>query len=78
MPINPFDTSFLQGGISTGQGVIPTFGVPPCLLNIGFDVLALLPGDALGSIANGINSGVVRARTAIADTKGQILGALGF
>jgi hypothetical protein len=78
MPINPFDTSYLQGGINTGQGVIPTFGVPPCLLNIGFDILALLPGDALGSIANGINSGVVRARTAIADTKGQILGALGF
>jgi len=78
MPINPFDTKFLQGGINTGQGLIPTFGVPPCILNLAFDVLALLPGDALGAIANGINSGVVRARSAIGDVKGQMLGALGF
>jgi len=78
MPLNPLDTSWLQGGIPAGGGLIPTFGVPPCILNLGFKILSLLPGDALGALSTGINKGIREANIFIAEQQQKLLNMFGL
>lgn len=78
MPINPFDTSWLNNGIPAGSGLIPTFGIPRCIFELGFDLLSLMPGDALNSLSNGINKGVKEARKSVAKAKADALNLFGL
>ena len=77
MPINPLSTDWLVG-VPLGAGVLPTFGVPPCILNLGMEVLQLLPGDALAGLTAGINKGIVAAQTAAQDVKNTIFDLIGM
>jgi len=76
MPINPLSTDWLAGGIPVGSGYLPTYGVPTCLFNLGFEILQYLPGDSLAALTAGMNKGISGARQAAAEAKGFILGDL--
>ena len=77
MPINPLSTDWLVG-VPLGAGTLPTFGLPPCIFNLGMEVLQLLPGDALAALTAGINKGIVAAQTAAQDVKNSIFDLIGM
>ena len=77
MPINPLSTEWLVG-VPLGAGTLPTFGLPPCIFNLGMDILQLLPGDALVALTAGINKGIMGAQTCIASAKKEIFNLVGL
>ena len=76
MPINSLDTAWLVG-VPLGAGTLPTFGLPPCMLNLTLDILKLFPGDGLGALTAGINKGITRAQTVIFNSKNWIFDLIG-
>jgi len=78
MPLNPLDISWLNSGIPSGAGIVPTFGLPPCILQLGVQVLSLFPGDALGALTVGINKGINEANIFIAEQQQALLNMFGL
>ena len=77
MPINPLSTDWLVG-VPLGAGTLPTFGLPPCIFNLGMEILQLLPGDALAALSAGINKGIIAAQTAAQGVKNSIFDLIGM
>ena len=77
MPINPLSTDWLVG-VPLGAGVLPTFGLPPCMFNLTMQILQMLPGDALAAISAGITKGIMLAQTHISAAKDWIFGLIGL
>jgi len=58
---------FIQNLDNPVEGYLMEWGMPQCMIELGKDVLSLLPGNTLGGFALGIQEGKEAAQNAVAD-----------
>ena len=69
---------FIQNLDNPVEGYLMEWGVPTCMIELGKDVLSLLPGDTLGGFALGIQEGKEAAQNNIADAMAWAFRDLGI
>ena len=69
---------FIQNLDNPVEGYLMEWGVPTCMIELGKDVLSLIPGDTLGGFALGIQEGKEAAQNAIADAMAWAFRDLGI
>jgi len=69
--------TFLESG-GTTAGLGASFGVPSCMINLGSDVLGLIPSDILRSMRNSMSQGAALGDAAVKKVNSFIRDTLGI
>ena len=70
--------TILGGGGSPIDAIGMAFGIPDCLIEMGNDLLGLLPSDALGGMAQDIHNAMESANAAFASTMTNLFNQTGL
>ena len=72
MVVNPLNLAF------SPAATFSTFGVPACIFDLAFEILALLPGDGLIAITAAIDKGMAAAYQMVGTIQAELLGMIGL